>query len=428
MVDPGFVSSFIGYGITKSLDEVQKWLKKIQAFPEEYFALESRLVRIRPLVEAIEQASHQPGVGKWVDDLKTLLDDSNTLLKEASVLKKRTWQESRKKSKFFDDVAKLTGRYDTLLKDGVLVQLVKVDSGLAKNQSTAYEIANCLEKYSQSSQTIADEHASETQRKFDSIMEELHALSKKVDADTGYRQHLFQGLGIQDQQWSRSSALVNQPIDHPLASTLGELAEKTGRDKRCNVKLEIADPTDNPPNEFRPPREIVPSKPAQASAPDHRGRAVEGGFEVHNYTKVQLTFEVAFSDDWFFYILQVDHAAEGSTPKIFFPKRVGEEEDYNLLPRRNKKKRVFPSNYLYEDDPLSLKLERTNIVAADSYDRVSLYVLVVNTSLTPDHEPSDAITIEDVENALERMLPQELHAKNVIVKRFQFDLKPSQFR
>lgn len=427
MVDPGFVSGLVGYGITKSLDEVLKWLKQSLSFPKEYLALESRLVRIRPMVEAIEDdaspgsASHQPEVGKWVDDLKTLLDDLKKLLDEGSDFKKGRLNEPLKKRKFVADLAKLTERFDALLRDGVLVTLVKLDSVLAKKES-ADETADYLEKLSQLLQTTADKQASVTQRNHDSIMEVLLMLAKKVD-DIGYMQHLVQGLGIQDRQWISSSA----PVDHPLASTLKELSERTGRDKRCKVKLEIAEPTDNPPNRFRPPREIVPDKPAQASPSDHRGRAVEGGFEVHNDTKVQLTFEVTFSDAWFFYILQVDHAAEGTTPEIFFPKSVGEEEDYNqLLSQRNKEKRVFPRQAFYEDDPLSLKLVRSNIAATDSYDRVSLYVLVVNTCLTPDRKSSDAITIEDVENALNRMLPQELDSKNIIVKHFQFDLKPSQ--
>jgi len=63
MVDPGFVSGFIGYGITKSLDEVLKWLKQSLLFPKEYLALESRLVHIKPMVEAIEHDA-SPGSGK----------------------------------------------------------------------------------------------------------------------------------------------------------------------------------------------------------------------------------------------------------------------------------------------------------------------------------------------------------------------------
>jgi hypothetical protein len=136
----------------------------------------------------------------------------------------------------------------------------------------------------------------------------------------------------------------------------------------------------------------------------------------------------------------------------------------------SKVKRVFPRKSRHGDDPRSLKQIRSNNAPADSCDRVSLYLLVVSSCLTPgtnfdltwwllkscttlsialsfclwlnrwrliklyilnlklnctDHKPNQAITIEDVDNFLTR---EELDSENVIVKYFQFDIRPAQLQ
>jgi hypothetical protein len=100
------------------------------------------------------------------------------------------------------------------------------------------------------------------------------------------------------------------------------------------VNLEIAESTDRP-GQFHPPLDIMPCEPEPSAAPpDHRGTAVEGGYEVNNDTSVQFTFEVTFADTWFFYILCLDRTAEGSRPVIAFLACVGNEDDYNALRKR----------------------------------------------------------------------------------------------
>lgn len=54
---------------------------------------------------------------------------------------------------------------------------------------------------------------------------------------------------------------------------------------------------------------------------------MKGGFEVKNATKVRLTMKLTFGEEWFFYILFLDHLENSLS--IFFPEESG--HDYTLV-------------------------------------------------------------------------------------------------
>jgi len=205
--------------------------------------------------------------------------------------------------------------------------------------------------------------------------------------------------------------------EDPLASKLKSLSRKTRRDKRCKVNVEIAELTGSRREPFHPPSDM-----ASEPDPDGRGRVVVGGYEVNNDTSVRLKIEVTWQDTWFFYVITRDESIKGSKPELCYPLiMLDDGEAENCLSRRSGA-RMFPYGQQYDDDPVSLKIQRSSEAPADACDPVFLYLVVVKSCLTPDHKPNQEITIEDVSKFLNGT--EEPDSNSIIVKQYQFDIRP----
>eukprot|EP00250_Pteridium_aquilinum_P020164 c24729_g1_i1 orf=195-1244(-) len=238
--------------------------------------------------------------------------------------------------------------------------------------------------------------------------------SKKVRKITDRLRKMMQeelGFAILVCVTRKLDSVVPDP-EHPLTCRLRELSRKSKQDERCRVTLQIADT-------HTAVFYIPGCDPDMVTTDDqHRGQVVRGGFEVKNHTKLRITIRVEFVEDWFFYLLFVDHESPARLPKLSFPEEdLG--DDCNSVNRSIK--RVFPSWDEYDDDPVTVKLERSANASADACERVSLFLLIVSSRLKlPEDrlELQRLITIEDIQNHL------ETPDLDIIVKHWKFDINP----
>jgi TolA-binding protein len=101
---------------------------------------------------------------------------------------------------------------------------------------------------------------------------------------------------LQNNNVQQQSQPTSPVPEHPLVSRLKGLCKKTGRDKSCRVKLEIAAPD----GRFHVPREIATSE--EPEPPADRGKVVKGSFEVDNDSRVRLTIDVDFGEKRLFFL------------------------------------------------------------------------------------------------------------------------------
>ncbi len=252
---------------------------------------------------------------EWLKQVKDLLEEAEDLLQICSTLLGRTsctniwseWKYSKKLSNLTNRIKECVLEHAALAAlprmEAVRIVLLKL---FEKTDPLSKKTEDLAEMYEGSSL----EHRN--------LLQAMNEEYKKLLHDTIVEFSKY--MVPKDEQWD-CGAFTN-PSEDPLASKLKTLSDRTGRDRRCKVNLEIAELTDRP-GQFHPPLDIVPCEPEPSAAPpEHRGTAVEGvegGYEVNSDTSVQFTFEVTFADTWFFYILCLDRTAEGSRPVIAFP-------------------------------------------------------------------------------------------------------------
>lgn len=116
---------------------------------------------------------------------------------------------------------------------------------------------------------------------------------------------------LQNNNVQQQSQPTSPVPEHSLVSRLKGLCKKTGRDKSCRVKLEIAAPG----GRFHVPREIATSE--EPEPPADRGKVVKGSFEVDSDSSVRLTIDVDFGEKRLLYILSLDHASPATEPELF---------------------------------------------------------------------------------------------------------------
>eukprot|EP00250_Pteridium_aquilinum_P020165 c24729_g1_i3 orf=195-1322(-) len=360
------------WAVGKILDGVVNYAKEASKYMDHCNDLEQLLHSIGPLVsEAAPNAgssSMPPGsstaaVGEWLQNFQSLLQQADQTLHEA-VEAHRASPGFFRRAKYSKKVRKITDR---------LRKMMQEELGLA--------ILVCV-------------------RKPDSVVPDLEP----------------------------------QTVEHPLTCRLRELSRKSKQDERCRVTLQIADThtavfyIPGCDKEQRSDGAISPAPGMGTSAlseemvndlaNQHRGQVVGGGFEVKNETKLRITIRVEFVEDWFFYLLFVDHESPARLPELFFPKNdLG--DNCNSVNRSIK--RVFPSCDEYDEDPETVKLKRSANASADACAQVSLFLLIVSSRLKlPEDrlELQRLITIKDIHNHL------ETPDLDIIVKHWKFDINP----
>lgn len=370
MGDPTGLAS---WALGKSLDTVIEYVKESRKYYDHCDDLDQLLQRIKPLLsqgisksstsksaagDADLPSSELSPVDNWLMDLNLELEKASATLEKA-LASNPSSHDIFKKKKYSDRIRDITERIRKVKNDG---------EGLA----TLVEV-----------------------REVHRRMEGLTRSSVGVEAAT---------------KEVRSS-------EDLFLLQLKNLRRRSAHDPRCQVKLEVAD---THTQGFHVPGALVETSELENSqqAMAKWGRMLKitrGGFEVNNATKLRLTIQVDFADDWYFYIVFVD-ISEGSHPELVFP-----EEAMNSNSLNRMRKRVFPDLSNYEDDPPNVKLIRSRTSPTDACEQESLYLLIVRNRLHTD-DPTREITIQDVQSHL-----QSLPDSDIIVKNWDFDIRPPQF-